>query len=368
MDDPANFRKGIVAQSRVDLRRDIGCEIPHRPAREQSAQIDRQQNFNGLAPHAARNLLRLQVADGLHHNGSDKLRYADAKFLCFFLHSGHRQHERGKVQEAVRLRCSAQMIGRLLGAAGRDIARVAQEAVLQFLRVRVLQTAQNAVSSGDIDFIFLAQIFCNQRLEEDQTARAVRDCMEKLHSNASAVNQHTESAFAYIIKRDMDKRITFILFDGRGFRDLLEIVPEHTSAQPDSDGRKTPHCHIQCRAQHAQIDVFRQRGRQAEIIRPVPALCRRVYFRGVVQPHPAQLANRREHARHKPPDCIKIGHVFIQIIQHIRMPALRRNDDLALAAGIEQLFMEHARIIEHDLVPADEQKRRRQACQIAEQR
>ena len=48
MDDPANFRKGIVAQSRVDLRRDIGCEIPHRPAREQSAQIDRQQNFNGL--------------------------------------------------------------------------------------------------------------------------------------------------------------------------------------------------------------------------------------------------------------------------------------------------------------------------------
>ena len=50
------------------------------------------------------------------------------------------------------------------------------------------------------------------------------------------------------------------------------------------------------------------------------------------------------------------------------MPALRRNDDLALAAGIEQLFMEHARVIEHDLVPANEQKRRRQASQIAEQR
>ena len=50
------------------------------------------------------------------------------------------------------------------------------------------------------------------------------------------------------------------------------------------------------------------------------------------------------------------------------MPALRRNDDLALAAEIEQLFMEHARIIEHDLVPANEQKRRRQARQIAEQR
>ena len=50
------------------------------------------------------------------------------------------------------------------------------------------------------------------------------------------------------------------------------------------------------------------------------------------------------------------------------MPALRRNNDLALAAGIEQLFMEHPRIVEHDLVPADEQQRRRQARQIAEQR
>ena len=161
----------------------------------------------------------------------------------------------------VLFRGAAEVIGGALRPAGGNVPGIAQEAVLQFLRVRVLQTAQNAVSSGDIDFIFLAQIFCNQRLEEDQAARAVRDCMEKLHSNASAVNQHTESAFAYIIKRDVDKRITFILFDGRGFRDLLEIVPEHTSAQPDSDGRKTPHCHIQCRAQHAQIDVFRQRGR-----------------------------------------------------------------------------------------------------------
>ena len=50
------------------------------------------------------------------------------------------------------------------------------------------------------------------------------------------------------------------------------------------------------------------------------------------------------------------------------MPALRRNDDLALAAGIEQLFVEHARVVEHDLVSADEQQRRRQARQIAEQR
>ena len=192
--------------------------------------------------------------------------------------------------------------------------------------------------------------------------------MEKLYGNAAAVDQHAEGAFTHIVKRDVDKRITFILFDGGGLGDLLEIIPENAPAQSDGDGWKAPHCHIQCRAQHAQIDVFRQRGRQAEIIRPVPALGRRVNFRGVVQPHPAQLANRREHARHKPPDCIKIGHVFIQIIQHIRMPALRRNDDLALAAGIEQLFMEHARIIEHDLVPANEQKRRRQARQIAEQR
>ena len=235
MNDPADLRKRIVAQARIDLRRDIGCKVPHRPAREQAAQIDRQQDLDRLAPHTARNLFILQVADGLHHDGGNELCHADAEFLCLFLDSRDGQHERGEVQKAVRLRRSAHVVGGLLGAAGGDVARVAQEAVLQLLRVRILQAAQNAVFGGDIDLVFLAQVFRNQRFEEDQTARAVRDCVEELYGDAAAVDQHTEGAFAHVVKRDVDERIALVFFNRGSLRDLLEIVPERAPAQADGD-------------------------------------------------------------------------------------------------------------------------------------
>ena len=49
------------------------------------------------------------------------------------------------------------------------------------------------------------------------------------------------------------------------------------------------------------------------------------------------------------------------------MPALGRDEHPALASAREEFFVQAARVVEHDLVPADKQQRRRQPLQIPEQ-
>ena len=260
------------------------------------------------------------------------------------------------------------MIGGLLLPAGCDLPGIAQEAVLQLLGIRILQPAEHAALRRDLDAVFLAQIFRRQRLEEDEAARAVGHGVEKLHGQPVLIHQHAERASAHVVERHVDERVALVLLNGGRLADLLEIIPEHAPAQPHRDRREAPHRNVQRRAQHLHVDRLCQRGGEAEVVRPVAPLGRGVDLRGVVQPHPPQLPGRGEHTRHKLVDRVEIRHILIEIIQHIRVPALRRDDEPAPAARGQQLFVQHPRVVEHDLVPAHEQQRRRQPRQIAEQR
>ena len=67
------------------------------------------------------------------------------------------------------------------------------------------------------------------------------------------VDQHAEGAFAHIVKRDMDERIALVLFDGRGLRDLLEVVPERAAPQTHGDRRKAAHRHVPVSYTHLKL-------------------------------------------------------------------------------------------------------------------
>ena len=61
-------------------------------------------------------------------------------------------------------------------------------------------------------------------------------------------------------------------------------------------------------------------------------------------------------------------HVLVEAVQHIGVPPLRGDVHFAAAAGLQQLLMEHPGVVQHHLVPAYKQQRRRQAVEITEQR
>lgn len=266
------------------------------------------------------------------------------------------------------LRRAAQMPrGRFLPA-GLYVAGIAQEAVLQLVLTGFLEPSEHAAFGGDLCAVFLAQVFGDERLEEDQAAGAVRYGVEKFHGDAVMIDEHPEGTFADIVEGDVDERIAFVLLDRRRLRDLLKVIPERAPAQPDGDGWEAAHRHIQRRAQDGHVHILRQRGGEAEIVRPAAALGGGIDLRRVVQPHPAELLRRREYLRHEIADRFKIGHVFVQVVEHIGVPALGRDDKLALTAAFQQLFVQHPRIIQHHFVAADEQQRRRQPLQITEER
>ena len=261
------------------------------------------------------------------------------------------------------------MIGGGLLAAGLHISGIAEKAVLQFLLVRLLQTAQYAVLRRDGDAVLLTQVLRQQGLEKDGSAGAVGDGVEELHGNAVMVHQHPQGAAPHLIEGDVGQRAAFLRLDGRGLGDLLQIVPEHPPPQPHRHGRKAPHRHIQRRAQHCHIHRLRQGGGQAEKVVPVAALGGRVDLGGVIQPHPPQAPGRGEYLIQKMVDGLEVLlHVLGEAVQHIGVPPFRGNVHLAAAAGLQQLLMEHPGVVQHHLVPAHEQQGRRQAVEITEQR
>ena len=167
----------------------------------------------------------------------------------------------------------------------------------------------------------------------------------------------------------MGQRAAFLLLNRRRVGDLFQIVPEHAPPQPHSDGGKAPHRHVQRAAQNGNVHRLRQCGGQAEEVVPVAALGGGVDLGGVVQPHPPQALGGGEVAGQEAVDGLKIlGHVLLQTVQHVGVPALRRDVQLAAAAALQKLLVEQPGVIQHHLVTAHEQQGRRQPCQIAEQR
>ena len=254
-------------------------------------------------------------------------------------------------------------------AAGLYISGIAQKAVLQLLGVRLLQPAQHAVPGGDGQAVFLAEILRQQRLEKGQSAGAVGQRVEKFHREPVMIDQYPKGALPYLVEGHVGQRAAFFLLNGGGVGDLLQIVPEHTPPQPHGDGWEAPCRHVQRTAQHRHVHRLGKGGGDAEEVVPVAPLGGGINFGGVVQLHPPQAPGGGQHLVHKAVDGLEVlGHVLAETVQHIGVPPLRRYDQFAAAAAFHQLFVEHPGVVQHHLVPAHEQQRRRKAREIAEQR
>ena len=365
----AQLVEGAVPHAGVDLRGDIGREVPQRGAGEQGAEVHRQQHLHRFPGGAAGDFLRLEVQNGLHHGGAQQLRDGDAEALGTAAELVRRDHHGDEILEAVRLRRAAEVVGGGLLAAGLHIPGIASEAVLHLLRRGFFQPTQHALLRRDDQPILLAQILRQQGFQKHQRPRAVGKGVEKLHGDAPVIHQHTEGALPHLMKRGVGQGAAFLRLDGRRFGYLLQVVPERAPAQPDGDGGEAAHRDIQGAAQHLGIHRLRQRGGQAEEVVPVPPLGGGVYFGRVVQTHPAQTAGRGEVLGQEAVDGRHVVlHILVETVQHIGVPALRRDAERALAAARHQLFLKRTGIVQQYLVPAGEQQGRRKAGEVAEQR
>ena len=367
--DGTDFLEGVFPQPGVYLRRDIGGEVAQGAAGKEIPQIYRQQHLHRFAPPALGHLFRLQIQNGLHHGGAQQFRHGDAVGMGAVQQRCRRHHHGHQILEAVFFRRAGQVIGGGLPAACLHIPGVAQEAVFQFLGRRFLQPAQHPLLRRDGQAVFPAEVLGQQRFQEDKAAGAVGNGMEKLHGNAVFIDDDPQSAFAHLIEWGMSQRAAFFLLNLRRFGGLLQIIPERAPPQPHGNRGKAPGRDIQRRLQHRPVHRLRQRGRQAEEIVPAPALGGRIDFCRVIQPHPSQASGRREHPVEKVVYGLKIlRHILAETVEHIGVPPFRRHDHPALAPGGTQLVVQHPGVIQHYLVPAHKQQRRRQALQITEQR
>ena len=261
------------------------------------------------------------------------------------------------------------MIGGALRPAGGNVPGIAQEAVLQLLRTGLLQAAQHTLFRRDADAVFLAQILRRQGFQEDQPPGAVGDGVEKLHCHPVVIHQHPEGAAPHLAEGHMGQGAAFLRLDVRRLGNFLQIVPEHPPPQPHGHGREPPHRHVQSRPQHGHVDGLRQGGGQAEEVVPVPPLSGGIDLGGVVQPHPPQAPGRGQGPVQEVVDGLKILlHILVQAVQHIGVPPLRGDVQPAAAPGGQELFVQGPGVVQHHLVPAHKQQRRRQARQVAEQR
>ena len=164
MYNAAQLLQGVIPQAGIRLRCNILGKIPQRLAGEQPAQVYRHQHLYRTTAPAARYFFSLQVQNRLHHGGAQQLRYRHTVFLglCFQLGGWH--HQRGQVQVAIRFRCSTQVVGGRLFAAGLHPARVLLEAILQLLLTGRVQAAQHAISRWDLYSIPAAQVLRQQSL------------------------------------------------------------------------------------------------------------------------------------------------------------------------------------------------------------
>ena len=273
-----------------------------------------------------------------------------------------------RIQKAAHLPCPMQMISSRFPAAHGNISAVFEEAVLELRLRRLLQPVEHAAHSRDIHAVPLGKILREQRFEKNKSAVAVRYRMKKFCCDPIFINQNTERTFADVPAAHTGERIAFFGQDSRRLRQLFKIVPKYARAQPHRDRRKPPHRHIQSGFENIRVDGFGKRRGKPEHIAPIPAPCRRIDFRRVVELHPAQLMGARQNRAQKFIELFIIACALFQIVQYISMPHIRCDDKLALRTGHDEFFMEKPCVVKHDFIPACEDKRPRHTGKLAEQR
>ena len=329
VDIVAYLRKAVFAELGVYLRRHVERKVAHGPAREQAAQIDRNQHLDGPAQPAEGHLLGLQAEYSLHHRRRQELCDRRVILVRLFAHGVGIEHECRQMHKAVRLRLALEGIGCGLLAARGVGAAVLEEAVLQLLRRRLLEPAEYAVFSRDADAVLARQVLGDEGLEEYHPARAVGERVEYLNGYAVFIGDHAEGALAYLLMRHVRKGIGLLALYLRHLRHALEVEPEQPAPQPHADGREAAQRDVERRAQHLLVDRFRECCGQAKDIAPLLAPRGGVYLCCVIQPQPLLLLLRGHDLCEELVHILKVRHVLIEHIEHIGVPALGRYDHLA---------------------------------------
>ena len=363
-----NFRKAVASQPGIDLRGGVEGEIAERAAGKELSQIHRHLYPDGFSPFRIGNPLLLKILQPQHQCGAQKLRQADPIGMGLLQSLLRVQAEAGQVQEAVLLRRAPGAPGVVFPAAGVDVSRVLEEAVLQLLLPGSLQPSQHALPGGDGHAVFLLKIFRRQGFQEHQSPVSVGDGVEEFHGDAVSVRNHPEGALAHLLPGHPGQRVAALLPDFRCLAQLLQIVPEQPPPQPDTDGGKPSHGHIQRRLQHLPVYLLPQGHRKPEHIAPALPQGGGVDFRRVVQAHPPQLPLPGKVTAQEGAQGNEILLVLLEAVEHIGVPPLRPDDKLGYTSLLPEGAVQLPGITEENLIPARKNQRGRHSRQIPQQR
>ena len=194
------------------------------------------------------------------------------------------------MQEAVRLGRTAQAVDVPVVPGRGDGPGVLAEAVDELTLARRLGKILHAAGRGHGRAIAQADVLGRERLGEDHRAGAVGDGVEILHRHAAAVIQHPDRAAADVSHRHAAQRAARVGLHGGRLRQLLEIIPEGAAPQPHDHRGKARRDSVQRPLQKRRIDRVGKAKGDAVGVAPVPPQRGGKDERGVIQPHPAQIA------------------------------------------------------------------------------
>ena len=254
----------VVAERGVDIRADGGDEVAQRLAREPAAQIDGDGQRHGAQAVGLFALLLFQN-DVNEHSGEV---FGDRRAVLFRLlaqlrerHEAHRHMERVK-----RLACAGILIRRRLAVEAQCVVScVAGIGVLHLLLARRLVQIKHTVPRRDIN-AGLAQVFGQQRAEEDDGSAAVGKRVEDLNRNAVAVIVKAHEPAVVFLEAHGLAGVGHVLFQKRPRRAVvLQIVPERTLTDAHGKGREARHAAVDGALKRRGVDVlFHQGGKTVD--------------------------------------------------------------------------------------------------------
>ena len=280
---------GVFTQPRIkpDVHRQ--GKIPERIHPESLAQVYRDGDFHRPGFLACTALSQLSLLNSLRQHRGQERRHGHALFMRFFLQLVRRYNPCDDMPEPVRLRRSAQAVGRILRPAQTPGCAAGLEAVPCFLRFRFIADVNNMSFRRDLRTVFQRQVTGRQVFEQDQSARSVGHGMEHFHGDPVVVIQKAYTAGSQFPACHMRQGISEILLGFRCLQDGFQVIPEKASPQAYKVGRKPGFQISDCLVQHLRIHRFLQRGGNPENIVPVFPDNRRKYQSGIVQPVPLFL-------------------------------------------------------------------------------
>ena len=183
--------------------------------------------------------------------------------------------------------------------------------------------------------------------------------MEEFHRDALLVNDDTEGTFLDVVKGHTGKRIGLFLNDRGRCGNLLKIVPKGARFDAHGNRGEATHRNVQSRFEGRQIDLLAKRCRETEDVAPIARARGGIDLSRVVERHPPKLLLMRHVPLDKFADPIKILLPILQAVQHVAVPQSGSDHQLAGAAGRQQPTVHGNRVVEHDLVSARKNERRR---------